>query len=326
MEQPAKASVFPATDRSSWQALLLSSGVLIVLIVGSLMFGPVALTPGQVVTGLFAPAADPPAAAIVRNLRLPRVLLAVSAGALLGVAALLLGRLSGAQARDPGWSGVLALGALAAVILLVAAPASAGWALALAVGAGCGLGVAALVSAHRRWPLAPRRVMALGLALAIVAPAVAFILLIRDVRLATWVRWCLGSLEQRDWATWQQVWPVTLLALIALAVCHMRPRMPIALGIAATLAATSATLATGAIGLIGWLAGRRASLLSLSSGWQLVLAAIIGATFLLGADLIARGLTALLPSLGLISEAPVGAFLVVASLMVGAATFRRRRA
>lgn len=59
MEQPAKASVFPAADRSSWQALLLSSGVLIVLIAGSLMFGPVALTPGQVVTGLFALAADP---------------------------------------------------------------------------------------------------------------------------------------------------------------------------------------------------------------------------------------------------------------------------
>ncbi len=326
MAQPAKASFFPSADRSSWQALLLSGGVFIILIVCSLMFGPVALTPGQVVTGLFAPAADPLAAAIVRNLRLPRVLLAGSAGALLGVAALLLGRLSGAQARDPGWSGVPALGALAAVVLLAAAPASAGWALALAAGAGCGLGVAALAGAHRRWPLSPRRVMALGLALAIVAPAVAFVLLIRDVRLATWARWCLGSLEQRDWATWQQVWPVALLALLALAVCHLRPHIPIVPGIAATLAATAATLAAGAIGLIGWLAGRRASLVSLSSGWQLVLAALIGATFLLGADLLARGLTALLPSLGLISEAPVGALLVVASLVVGAATFRRRRA
>jgi ABC-type Fe3+-siderophore transport system permease subunit len=147
----------------------------------SLMLGAVALTPAQVVGVLLNPATDAPAAAIVWNLRLPRVLLACVAGALVGVAALLLARLEPGPVRDPGWSGVASLGALGAVSLLAAAPAQPWWALALAVSAGCGLALAILAVARRRWPRQVGRVHVLGIAVALTVPALAFALLIGDV-------------------------------------------------------------------------------------------------------------------------------------------------
>jgi|GEM_PF-2063019 iron complex transport system permease protein len=302
----------------------LLGGALLVLAVLSLMLGAVALSPAQVLSALVAPAADPPATAIVRNLRLPRVLLAGVAGAFVGVAAVLLGRLTGRPARDPGWSGVLALGALGAVILLDRNPASASWGLALATLAGCGVGVALLVGGCRLWPQRPVRITAIGLLLACLAPALALILLIGEVRIATWVRWSLGSLEQRDWASWGSVWPLALLAALVVAATSRWPARAALSWIATTLAAAAAVVAAGAVGLVGLLAGRLALRLSEEYRAQLALAALLGAALLLGADLGARGLTALLPSLGLIGEVPVGAVLGIISLP-GALLVRHRR-
>jgi iron complex transport system permease protein len=241
-----------------------------------------------------------------------------------GLAAQLLGRLEAGSMRDPGWSGVASLGALGAVSLLAGAPAQPWWALALAVGAGCGLGLAILALVRRCWPRQAGRVHVLGVAVALTAPALAFALLIGDVRIATWVRWSLGSLEQRDWTTWQQVWPVAGLALLAV-LAHMAwPQRHPVLWVAAGLAVAGATLAAGALGLVGLLAGRLAERTSSGTSGRYTLAAVNGAALLLGADLAARGLSAVLPSLGLISELPVGALLVAASGLTAVGSFWKR--
>lgn len=305
---------YRVSGRSATGAAWLCVGVLLVLAVLSLMLGTVPLTPARMAQAIVMPGADPAAAAIVRNLRLPRLLLALVAGALVGMGAVLLGRVSRQAARDPGWSGVMALGAFGAVGLLASEPARPWWALHLAVGAGCGVGAALLMLAAQRWPTRPGRAQAIGLLLALGAPLLAFALLIGEVRVATWVRWCLGSLEQRDWANWRAALPLTALATATVAASLVWPERRWLTLLGAALSAATATVCAGALGLIGLCAGRWATTLSEKERDRLLLAGLLGATMLSGADLAARGLTATLPSLGLISELPVGALLVVASL------------
>jgi iron complex transport system permease protein len=304
------------TTRSLPSAWLIGGAMALLLALLGLMLGPVALTPGQVFGALVSSNADPAATAIVRNVRLPRVLLAALAGGLLGVAALLLGPLAQRGVRDPGWSGVAALGALAGVVALVQAPTTPPWAISLATIAGCSLGVALLVLAQRRNPQRLRLGVWIGLASALITPALSFLLLIGEVRIATWVRWSIGSLEQRDWTTWQGAGPIALLALILVVLHAAWPQREYVRWAAASVATAAATLAAGALGTVGWVAGRWAVRSTKQIGGQFVGAAIFGAALLLGADLAARGLTTLLPSLGLVSELPVGALLIVVSLAV----------
>ncbi len=317
MEIGATQQSPPAQPAGSWRIAGLGGVLLLLLLSASMMLGPVMLDPTQVVTALVMPGADPAAAAIVGNLRLPRTLLALVAGSMLGISALLLGRLSGtAGALDPGWSGVIAPGALAGVGGLAVLPAVP-WAVPLLLLAGCGVGLVLAGGLRRAWPQRAGLAAATGLALALLLPVPAFMLLIGDLRIATWVRWCLGSLEMRDWTTWQTTWPLIALALVALGAVQRWPQRHRLGWVAAGCAAAGSVAAAGAIGLLGGLAGNWALRRTHRAGEQLVLAGLAGAVLLLSADLAARGATMLLPSPGLFSEWPVGALLLLFSLTLG---------
>jgi iron complex transport system permease protein len=316
MAVSAAPSTIDTLQRSAWRATLLCLGILVVLSLLSLMLGTVALGPQRVLVALVAPGADPPATGIVRNLRLPRMLLAWLAGACGGVTALLLGHIVNREVCDPGWGGVLPLGALAAILLLLNLPTSPWWALVLAVLLGCGVAVAVLTLIQRRWSKRPGLLISCSGALALLAPLLTFVLLLGELRIATWVRWSIGSLEQRDWSSWQSVWHIALVTLVLLCTYRAWPRQRALLWASVVLAATTATLAAGAIGLLGFVAGTWAARASRHSDMQLVLASLVGATLLLGLDLAARGCTAVLPSLGLLGELPVGALVVLVSPFV----------
>lgn len=285
-------------------------GILVLL---NLALGVVMLTPERLLTAIVSPAADPAATAILFNLRLPRTLLACCAGALAALAALTLSRIAGdGEVPDPGWSGVMPLGALGAVIALTAA-GSASWSAPGAV-IGSAAGVALFLATQRRVQRALwRRII--GWSVAVAAPALAFILLIGDVRIATWVRWCLGSLEQRDWLTWSSAWVLLLVAAPVTTISASRPGAPWFRYAGATLAVATVVVAAGAIGWIGQTAARWASAVAGSDTQRTIAAGLLGAALLVGIDLAARGLTTLLPSLGLVSELPAGALLIVASIV-----------
>jgi len=291
----------------SWH-LIVSLGALLIMMTMSLALGSVALTPARFLTALTMPDADPVAAAIVFNIRLPRVLLACCAGALTAMAALLLAPHDRGAAPDPGWSGMMPLGALGAVIALTVFPGSPWWSVMGAL-VGCGAGVT-LYAATQRW----RQRRIIGFVVALVAPVCAFGLLIGEVRVATWVRWCLGSLEQRDWQAWNTAWPVLLTGVLLVVAAEYRSsthRWRRYVG--ATVATAAATVAAGALGWIGSMAARRAQASDGSPVRRIVLAGLWGALLVVGIDLAARGATALLPSPGLIGELPLGAMLVIIS-------------
>lgn len=206
----------------------------------------------------------------------------------------------------------MALGALGAVVALTVAE-GAPWS---APGAliGSGTGIALFIVAQRRLRRVWQR-RAVGWSVAMIAPVLAFALLIGDVRIATWVRWRLGSLEQRDWQTWSGVWVLLLIAAPVGLASASKSGFLWTRYAGATLTAATVVVAAGAIGWIGQAAARWASVAATSGMQRAIAAVLLGAVLLIGIDLAARGLTALLPSLSLVSEVPVGALLVVLSLV-----------
>ncbi|GIV98772.1 iron chelate uptake ABC transporter family permease subunit [Roseiflexus sp.] len=303
----------------------LGGALLCVLFAMSLTFGIVMLTPDRLLTVVFAPSADPIATAILFNIRLPRVLLGCCAGALAALAALTLGRIADdEEAHDPGWSGVMSLSALGAAVALTVA-GSAQWSVPGAL-LGSGIGVAAFIAVQRRLQRTWQRRVA-RLSIAVVAPALAFGLLISDVRIATWVRWCLGSLEQRDWQTWSSVWVLLLVAAPVGAVSAAKRGLPWMRYAGATLTVATVVVAVGALGWIGQVAARWAGAVASSGAQRMIAAGLLGAVLLVGLDLAVRGAMALSPSLGLVSEVPIGALLVMLSIVsfLIAHIHRRRR-
>jgi iron complex transport system permease protein len=286
--------------------------LLCILFVLNLALGAVTLPPERLVTAFVAPAADLAAAAILFNIRLPRALLACCAGALTAFAALILERIAGnGEVHDPGWSGVMSLSALGAVIAWTIAGDTSWSAPGAVIGGGCG-GAAFIVV--QRWLQRAWQRRVVGLSIAVIAPALVFALLIGDVRIATWVRWCLGSLEQRDWQTWSSAWVLLLVAAPVGAVSASKPALPWMRYAGAALTVATVVVATGAIGWVGQAAARWAGAVATSGAQRTIAAGLLGAVLLVGSDLAARGLTTLLPSLGLVREMPVGALLIVASM------------
>lgn len=98
---------------------------ILVLALASTSIGQVSLSLGASLQGLFDPAADPVIAQIVREIRLPRVLTAIAAGAALGVGGVLMQALFRNPMAD-AWSLGLVAGGQLGVAMLVTAAAFAG--------------------------------------------------------------------------------------------------------------------------------------------------------------------------------------------------------
>ncbi|MBL6945600.1 MAG: iron ABC transporter permease [Rhodospirillales bacterium] len=173
--------------------------LLLACLMFSLFFGQAPLGIGEVVTGLFSPP-DEPLSIIVRELRLPRVIIGFCAGASLGLSGAALQGLLRNPLADPGIIGVSASASLGAVIAIYLGFATI-WSFAIPIMAmGC-----ALVAIVLLFAMASRdgRVLTLILTgIGISSLATACISLVMNfaptpMSLRDMVMWLLGSLENR---------------------------------------------------------------------------------------------------------------------------------
>lgn len=104
-------------QQNGWLLNVSLMGVILIVALMSGMFGQVDLDVAQVAAAVFGPP-DSPEAIIVRELRLPRVLLAILAGASLGYSGAALQGLLRNPLADPGVIGVSASASLGAVIAI----------------------------------------------------------------------------------------------------------------------------------------------------------------------------------------------------------------
>jgi iron complex transport system permease protein len=324
------------------------------LVLMALCLGPYAhLSAGELwfaLRGLigWAGGADEMTMLIVRDIRLPRIVLALLAGGALALSGGTLQGLFRNPLADPGLIGVSSGGAIGAVVVIIFAgdridQASpwAGFLLPLASMAGA-IAVTLLIYQVARTHLGTRVVLMLLCGIAVNALAGAFIglaiYLADDQQMRAFTFWSMGSLAQSGWGL---ILPALLLCLPAAVVLFFQSRKldAMLLGeaqawsmgvdvqvvkhrvILASAALAGATVALcGMIGFIGLVAPHLARLIvGPEHRTMLPLALLLGAILLLVADTLARLVVA--PA-----EVPVGIFTALLGAPFFLALLLHRRA
>lgn len=263
---------------------------------------------GDVLKTLFG-GGDPGQEFIVRELRLPRVLVALLVGASLGLG----GALFQAISRNPlGSPDILGLSQGASAGALVTIVVLSGSAAEVTVGAligGLVTGFAIYTLAWRRGVHGYRLVL-VGIGVSAVLTAVnSYLLTVSEIiEAARAMVWMTGSLSGRDWA---QVWPLLALCAVlvplvlansrALRMMEMGDDVSHALGvrvervralllIAAVLLTAAATAAAGPVSFVALTAPQLARRLTRSPGPNLLPSLCMGAALLVTADWVSQRL------------------------------------
>ncbi|MFD3819063.1 FecCD family ABC transporter permease [Streptomyces rubiginosohelvolus] len=295
--------------RARYAAGLTAGLVLLALAVaGGFAVGAQPVPPAQVFAALLDP--DAPHASIVREVRVPRTLLAVTAGAALGLAGAVMQGLTRNPLADPGLLGVntgAACAVVAATVLLGmrSLQAVVWWAL---LGAAVAVVVVYLLGGRGAGRGTPEGLVLAGVAVTAVLGAVVSGLGVLDADAYGTLRmWSVGTLAGRELPVLCDVLPFLLVGAVlalttapalnafalgdeagrALGVAPGRVRL---LGTLATvLLSGAATAAIGPVGFIGLVAPHVARLLTGPDHRRLMpYAVLIGAGLLLVADIVGR--------------------------------------
>ncbi len=194
--------------RIAMLACLLTIPVLLVLGVG---IGSIPISPSEVVAALTHRSADPVVTAIIGDLRLPRALVAMTAGGMLGLAGALLQTVLINPLIEPTLVGISPGAVLGIVAWGILGPhvAQAGPGLALVAIAGGLLagGVVYLLGGVGRSGDPARLVLTGVLAGALFEALTALLLLTHTREFGAVLLFTVGSLEARTWSDWSVVWP-----------------------------------------------------------------------------------------------------------------------
>ncbi|MET7873052.1 FecCD family ABC transporter permease [Streptomyces cyaneofuscatus] len=311
--------VAPAPPRRAWRSPAVRMGALAVLVCAVACAD---LFAGRGVTGegvravLLGGGGDPMAEHIVLQLRLPRLLVALVAGASLGVAGLVLQSALRNPLAGPEVTGVTpgaVLGAVAATGLGLA-----GWdsptavVVAACLGGFAGAGLLWLLAGREKGD--PEQTAVYGvLVSAVLAGLTAVVLLVAPGQLGSVVQWLIGSTEGRVWQHWHLLWPwaavwgaAAWLLSASLTLLRCGDEQASAAGLdagrgraAALVCAVALTAgavsAVGALGFVGLLVPHLA-LAVFGADLRITLpgAALLGAVVVCGADAAAQLLSRLL--------------------------------
>lgn len=281
---------------TTWLALVILLGLAVSL----------AILAGRDPQGLHLIQTDTLAAAL--PWRLPRIGVALAAGAMLAVAGVLLQRLTGNPMAGPEILGIGA-GVGAGVITAMLIATNPAPALVLGLSAAGALGVTAiLLWTGWRSHFAPEPLLITGLALSALLDAfVVLFLAMGDFRAAKLLMWISGATYFADggavlasalvagsvipmalaMARWLDILPLGATSSQALGVDLRRARLSIMIAVAVLVAA--AMLAVGPLSFVGLIAPHLARMLGLARARaQLLGATLIGAIVMVGADWIGR--------------------------------------
>lgn len=215
----------------------LAATVLALVLLG-LALGPVRVPLADTVRVLLgAEASDPRWQVIVANMRLPRVLTALAAGAALGVAGLQLQTLFRNTLADPYILGVSSGASLGvALVVLTGGAAGAGMAAASRAGAviAAALGAAVmltLVLTLSRWTRSAATLLLIGVMIGAASTALVSLAMVYadPQRVQQFLLWGLGSFAGTGWADLRLLLPLVALGLAAAALT-IRPLNALLLG------------------------------------------------------------------------------------------------
>ncbi|MFD3166820.1 FecCD family ABC transporter permease [Herpetosiphon sp. NSE202] len=329
----------PTSDPRSWLirtfplALFIGLVVIVGLLIVHIVVGTVELTPRQILAALLNQADDPLHRQVIWSLRMPRALVALVAGGMLGLAGAILQAVTRNPLADPGLLGVSSGGVLAVTLwIAIAAQVSdaeslpdSGLILPILALIG-GLTTASLVYtlSRQRGTTNMVRLVLTGVLVGGLCSAMTSLLLLwaSEYNVQRMLRWTIGSTAGRVWVHWHTLWPAALLALPLGLACagianglQLGDEMAISLGIrvergramllfAAALLTAGAVAVVGNVGFIGLVGPHMARRLAGSDGRRLFpLSVLLSGMLLLLADILARTLS--LDWLGRLTNLPI---------------------
>jgi iron complex transport system permease protein len=308
--QPSRAQRMARSRPLLLLGLPLCAALLGFALMSSIAFGAADIAPADVWAALWAFDAASTEHLIIRTLRVPRAAVAALVGAALAVAGALMQGLTRNPLADPGILGIetgAALGVVAAVFFLGIGSLAVYALFAFAGAALTAIAVYTLGSLGRGGPT-PLKITLAGAALTALLSSLTTGILIFNQRTLEEVRfWLAGSVAGRDLSLLLQAAPYLLVGLV-LALALGRQITTISLGddiarglgqrtgwvkglsaIATVLLAGGAVAVAGPIGFVGLVIPHVVRfLVGVDYRWILPYAALVGATFLLLADVAAR--------------------------------------
>ena len=322
--------------RSFTALTLLAGSAAAALFVLHLGLGTVWIPPDRVILALLDRSTDPTDLTIVRELRLPRAILGLMVGSMLGLSGALLQVVMRNRLAEPGLTGVSTGGVLAAVLFLAGMwglpPPGRLLPFIVLAGALAG-GIVVLFATSVRGRIDPLRLVLTAVIVnAILGSLTSIVMLRSGEALGGILPWLIGSLNGR---VWDDVWvalpwaalgiPAALLAARAANLLQLddesgralglplQPARVALFGLAAVLAAGAVSV-SGAIAFVGLMAPNAArATVGADARRVLPLSALIGCVLLLAADLVAQSLSIKppIPSSAYRVGLPVGAVLAV---------------
>jgi iron complex transport system permease protein len=288
---------------------------MLVVIASSLCRGSVALQPGEVWRALLR-SGSAQNQIIVWDLRLPRLLVAATVGAALGLAGAMLQGMLRNSLADPYVLGISAGAGFVAVALISLGVATTALPLAAWVGAILTTGLIFSLSYRRNSGVTVERLILAGIAISSFLGSLQtiFLLMADEGRVQTALNWLVGSLNGRGWPDLIIIAPYVLVATLAsfclakslnamslgdelatgLGITVWRSRLYV--GVIASLLAACAVSVSGLIGFVGLVVPHGVRMIVGSDyRWLLPLSTLGGAVVLSLADLLARSSAIELP-------------------------------
>lgn len=314
---------FPAISLR-WRGVILAVLAVLCLLVlyGSLQLGELKLMPGELLAAVLG-SGDALAGQIIRQIRLPRIVLGGLVGASFAVAGVILQGVLCNPLASPGLIGVSSGGGLAGIVVMLAFP-QAGYLLVPAAFAGA-LTAAILVYllAWKRGA-SPVRLILAGVAVsAMLGAGSSAVLLFHAEKAGGILEFSIGSLSTRGWRHVGQVWPymaagfgAALLQGSRLNILALGDEAAVGLGLrverarfallaTAALLSAAAVSAVGLLGFVGLIAPHMVRLLIGSDNRCLIpAAALAGAFLVMLCDMLGR---LVMPP----SELPVGIIMAI---------------
>jgi iron complex transport system permease protein len=305
---PMPTTRSPRPRKGSLRGVLVLLALLVVAGLLSLAVGSRSIPLSTVVDVLVDPDGSD-AATIVRELRLPRTLLAIVVGISLGVAGALMQGHTRNPLAEPGLLGVEAGAAFAVVIGIYAFGVTdlTGYAWFSLVGAGIAAAAVFAIGSTRGGPDPVSLVLA-GMAISALLYSLTQVVVLRDVdTLDAYRFWAVGSVSGRGMDVFWQVLPFILLGLVfaafsastlnlhqlgddvasSLGLHPMRAKIIGVLGV--MMLTGAATAACGPIAFVGLVVPHVARFFSgVDYRWVMPYSALIGGLLLLVADVIGR--------------------------------------
>ena len=291
-------------------SLVVSIVLVLLMLVWSIMLGAADISPETVLSAIFEFDETSFDHLVIQTVRLPRVLAGTIVGASLAVAGAIMQGLTRNPLASPGILGINAGAAFAVVlaVFILGSPPLSTYAIFAMIGATIAAIIVYGLGSMGRGGATPLRLTLAGVILTAFVGSFTTAILIMDQDTLDQIRfWTVGSLAGREWDLLAQTSPYMIVGMIG-ALLLARQITTISLGediatglgqntvlvkglaaIAVVLLAGGAVSLAGPVGFVGLVAPHLVRfLVGVDYRWILPYSAVIGATLVIGGDMVAR--------------------------------------